>query len=102
MPLTQLTIQNFKGIGDEVRVSLRPITVLFGANSGGKSTILQALLYFRELLERLNADADRLEIGGSAVDLGGFRQFVHRHDLNRSVRIGVETNVDEGLSVYST
>lgn len=103
MQLTRLSIENFKGIRDRVEVSLRPITLLFGANSAGKSTLLQALLYFRELLERQNADADRLIVSGSSIDLGGFRQFVHQHDLKNKVKIGVTATVDaDGLPVYPT
>ena len=34
-------IENFKGIGRPMRVELRPVTLLFGANSAGKSTVLR-------------------------------------------------------------
>src|SRR5437899_13049360 len=40
--ITSITIENFKGISQPVKVALRPITLLFGANSAGKSTIIQA------------------------------------------------------------
>ena len=59
MKITAITIENFKGISEPVRVELKPITLLFGANSVGKSTIVQALHYVREILERNNVDADR-------------------------------------------
>jgi hypothetical protein len=101
MPISRITIENFKGVGERFEISIRPITLLFGANSAGKSTILQALLYLRELLERKNADADRLLASGAAIDLGGFRQFVHGHDLGRAVTVGVSLTVDaDGLSRY--
>ena len=100
MSNTRITIENFKGVGERVEVDLKPITILFGANSAGKSTILQAMLYLRELLERRNADADRLLTSGTSIDLGGFRQFVHCHDLNREVKIGVTVEVGgDGLPV---
>jgi hypothetical protein len=100
MAITRITIENFKGIAERVEVDLKPITVLFGANSAGKSTLLQAMLYLRELLERRNADADQLQASGSSIDLGGFRQLVHSHDLDREVKIGVTIEVsDDGLPV---
>jgi hypothetical protein len=96
--ITAITIENFKGIGARVTVPLRPITLLFGANSAGKSTIIQAIHYARELLLRKNADADIPLAGGNAIDLGGFRNMVHRHDLSRTIRIGFEiTPDDDGL-----
>lgn len=98
MPITKITLENFKGISDRTEVELKPITVLFGANSAGKSTLLQAMLYLRELLERRNADADQLQASGASIDLGGFQQFVNEHDLSKGVKIGVSVEVsDDGL-----
>jgi hypothetical protein len=78
--ITGITIQNFKGIRDRVTLDFRPITLLFGANSAGKSTILHALHYAREIFERHNLDADQTIAGGKYVDLGGFQHFVNRRD----------------------
>ena len=85
--ISAIEVENFKGIGKPVRIDLRPITLLFGRNSAGKSTVLQALCYAHELLSRRNADPHRVEIGGDRIDLGGFRRFVHGHDLDRVVRL---------------
>ena len=85
--ITAFEIENFKGIGRSVRVDLRPITLLFGSNSAGKSTILHALCYAHEILSHRNVDAHRTELGGDQIDLGGFRNFVHGHDVNRKVRL---------------
>jgi AAA15 family ATPase/GTPase len=52
MPITATTIVNFKGIKEPVRVELKPITMLFGPNSTGKSTIVQALHFAREMFDR--------------------------------------------------
>jgi predicted ATPase len=78
--ITSITIENFKGIRDRVKLDFRPITLLFGANSAGKSTILHALHYAREVFERHNLDADQTIAGGKYIDLGGFEHFVNRRD----------------------
>lgn len=49
--ITGITIENFKGIRDRVKLDFRPITLLFGANRDGKSAILHALLYAREVFK---------------------------------------------------
>ena len=67
-----------------------PITLLFGANSAGKSSVLHGLQYVREILERNNANADRTLQGGDAVDLGGFLNLVHGRDRERRIEIEVE------------
>ena len=80
MRIAAIELENFKGIGPRQRVELRPITLLFGPNSAGKSTVLQALHYAREILERHNVDPD-VTIAGGLLDLGGFATLVHQHDL---------------------
>jgi len=41
--LKALTLENFKGICQPVRIELAPLTLLFGPNYAGKSTILKAV-----------------------------------------------------------
>ena len=94
--ITGITIENFKGIRDRVTLDFRPITLLFGANSGGKSTILHALHYAREVFERQNLDADRTIAGGPFVDLGGYRNFRHQHMSRTDSRLGASTDWGDG------
>ena len=96
--ITAVEIENFKGIGRPVRIDLRPITLLFGRNSAGKSTILHALCYAYELLSHGRVDAGRTELGGAQVDLGGFKRFVHAHDRDREIRFRFDLNL-EGWTV---
>ena len=88
--IRSIVIGNFKGFSEEVRIDLRPITLLFGANSAGKSSVLQALQYVREILERQNVNADRTLQGGEAVDLGGFLNLVNGHDAQKQIEIAIE------------
>jgi len=88
--IKSLTLSNFKGFSDEVRIELRPITLLFGANSAGKSSVLQALQYVREILERQNINVDRTLQGGEAIDLGGFLSLVHSRDELKQIEIAIE------------
>lgn len=92
--LTAIELENFKGVGSRVRIDLAPITLLFGANSAGKSTVLQALQYVREILERRNANPDRTLYGGEFVDLGGFRNLVHQRELSRRIAIKLELKLN--------
>ena len=96
MILKALTLENFKGIREPVRIEFAPLTLLFGPNNAGKSTIVQALMYAREVLERNNCDAGRTELGGDVVDLGGFRSLVHGHDPARNIRMRFELTVAPG------
>ena len=95
MSISSITLTNFKGISSSVSIHLKPITLLFGANSAGKSTILQALQYAREIMERQNADPDRTILGGDAIDLGGFQNLVHRHESERRICIELEVTLGD-------
>ena len=94
MRLTRIEIENFKGIGSRQTIELRAITLLFGPNSAGKSTILQALHYLREILERGNVDPD-VTIAGGLINLGGFATLVHNHELNRAVTLKVAIDLSD-------
>lgn len=93
--IKSLSLKNFKGFSEEVRIELRPVTLLFGANSAGKSSVLQALQYVREILERQNVNADRTLQGGEAVDLGGFLNLVHGRAPQQEMEIEVGLELGE-------
>lgn len=95
--LTRIGIENFKGLGDRVILDLRPITLLFGPNSAGKGTVLQALQYARDIFERRNLDPYQTAVGGKLVDLGGFNSFVHNHDLSRTIVLRILALLDRQL-----
>jgi hypothetical protein len=101
MILKALTLENFKGVREPVRVEFAPLTLLFGPNNAGKSTIVQALMYAREVLEGSNCDASRTALGGDVVDLGGFRSLVHEQDCDRAIRMRFELDLSpNGLPCF--
>ncbi len=51
MPPEWIEISGFKSLRDSVRVQLRPLTLLAGANSSGKSSVMQPLLLMKQTLE---------------------------------------------------
>lgn len=101
MIIKSLTIQNFKGIGSTQVVPLLPITLLFGPNSAGKSTVLHALNYLNDLVNRFDPNGGVGHHGSTAMDLGGFGHFVHRHDKTRSIRLSADFDLD-GEDLFET
>jgi len=101
MAITAITIENFKGIRDPIRIEFKPITLLFGPNSAGKSTIVQALHYAREIFGRRNLDPDTTIAGGKAVNLGGFKTLIYNNDLMRTVSFRIDLDLSKtDLSDY--
>lgn len=79
--LTHLQIKNFKGWRDTGPVPLKPLTILFGTNSGGKSSIEQFFLMLKQTVD----STDRKLVlhpgdNKSAVSLGSFDEFIHRRN----------------------
>ena len=98
--LQSLELENFKGFGSRARIPFAPITLIFGENSAGKSTILQALYLLKQTLERRDTGAlllSRTENG--IVDLGSFQEMLFDHDLKRTLSIRVDTKLNQELGI---
>lgn len=103
--LTALRIGNFKAFADTQRIPLKPITLIFGPNSAGKSSFIQSLALAHEAqfgrdkrgMSRL--DVHHTDVGGRSIDLGGFRQYVHRGQTSKRVEWGAELDV-AGLDAH--
>ena len=84
--LTHIRMKNFKSWQDSGPVKLAPLTGFFGANSSGKSSLLQMLL----LLKQTIGSEEVLFFGdeNSLVNLGSFDEVIHRH--NRDAELELE------------
>ena len=100
--LKAITIENFKGIGAPQRIELKPITLLFGPNSAGKSTVLHALNYAREILCNGNLDPAVTQPAGESGTIDHFQTIVHGHDLSRPIRFRFEMQYDEDEVLHNS
>ena len=100
--LTRLGLRNFKAFGDEMQYAdLAPITLIYGPNSGGKSSIIQALLMLKQSAGTTGLfGVMGLVPRGSDVDLGSVEAFIHNHDTSRKVEIEVAAAVHEYLRSF--
>jgi predicted ATPase len=83
--LTRIGIGNFKAFGKLQEIPIKPITLIYGANSAGKSSILHSLVFSHEANLNGKFDVHHTSIGGDSVDLGGFGQFIHRRNTDASL-----------------
>lgn len=81
--LTSIRVENFKGIEGPIEIAIKPVTLLFGANSVGKSSILHALHFIRGVLENFDLDPTGSPFAGEAIDLGGFKNLLHMRERGR-------------------
>lgn len=80
-----LKIQNFKGWKDTGKINMAPISLFFGANSSGKSSIGQFLMMLKQTVESPDRKAVFYPGGkNSAVQLGSYQEMVfHRDPANK-------------------
>lgn len=79
--LTGLQLTNFKSWDDTGHVRIAPLTIFFGRNSSGKSSLIQSLLLMKQTAESLDP-RQVLQLGGreTYADLGTYLDLVKDHD----------------------
>jgi AAA15 family ATPase/GTPase len=90
MPIDQLSIENFKGLGDKTDISIKPITIFIGANSSGKSSCIHALACLSQTLKITNNTRPLiLDDDLAYVHLGRFIEVVHSKSYQDVISLGV-------------
>jgi AAA domain, putative AbiEii toxin, Type IV TA system len=95
--LKKLKIGNFKAFGAVQNIPIRPITLIYGANSSGKSSIIHSILLANHAL--FSSGASPLDVHkprlSDSVDLGGFRQYIHQHETESELSFGAEISLQD-------
>ena len=90
--ISRVHLENFRSFRRPTTINLKPLTLLFGQNSAGKSSIIKALLFLQQSLDspsRSQSPGAGFIFSGTAVDLGSFAATVSQHDTNQPIRVGV-------------
>lgn len=98
--LTSIRIRNFKAWRDTGELRLAPLTVIFGANSAGKSSLGHLLLALKQTA--LSVDRRRaLHLGddNSLIDLGTFRECIHMHNMEAPLSFELGWRLSKELEV---
>lgn len=82
--IEQISFKNFKGFSELKDLKIKPITVLCGTNSCGKSTILQNILLLKQTLESSNSEENFL-LNGKFVHLGTFENIIFEKKLENDL-----------------
>lgn len=95
-----MRVRGFKSISQEKEIDIKPLTVLAGANSSGKSSMMQPLLLLKQTLE-VAYDPGALWLNGPNVKFTSTRQFLSHHgnrDKLKLFSIGLTVIGDPRLS----
>ncbi len=94
--IEKIRLVNFKALRDATLI-FKPLIFLVGKNSSGKSSLLQALLLLKQTVLSRDRTA-QIVMRGDHVDLGGYRDFVFRHDIKLPVTIELLINLEKESS----
>ena len=99
--ITELRVQNFKSWKDTGKRQIAPLTGFFGANSSGKTSILQTLLMLKQTVERPPDWNGVIDFGddSSLVNLGSFDDLIHGHRRDAPLQVSISWNLSEKLSL---
>jgi len=89
--ISAIHLANFKAYGEKPqRFPIAPITLFFGPNSAGKSSLLHALLYAKHTVAENELSVRHPKGTGTMVDLGKFQDLVHGKKEGGVIQIGFE------------
>lgn len=89
----KLQIQNFRSIKD-ASIDVAPITVVYGQNGAGKSSLLYSLLTLRNACLNPNQNPYAFFNYGFC-NLGGYETVVFDHDKRNDIKLGLLIERDE-------
>jgi predicted ATPase len=98
--LKEFKIQNFKGWKDTGTIKMAPLTLFFGANSSGKSSIGHFLMLLKQTVDV--SDRKAVLYSGdkhSAVQLGSFVDMVYEHKIDNNIIFDYIWNVSENFKI---
>ena len=75
--IRRIHVAGFKAIGARQDLEVRPLTLLAGANSSGKSSMMQAILLLKQTMEA-SYDPGSLLLNGANVKFTSVDQILHR------------------------
>ncbi|MBD3166463.1 DUF3696 domain-containing protein [bacterium] len=95
-----IELKHFKSWKDSGPVKLAPLTVFFGTNSSGKSSILQLLLMLKQTAQ--SPDRNRVLHTGdsnSLVDLGTYYDLIYNHDIENNLKFTLFWNYGKSFEI---
>lgn len=94
----KLGLQNFKSFKDLNDIDIKPLTLLVGGNSCGKSTIIQSLLLLKQTLQD-NQSRDALLLNGDYVKYSSLNEIAYGMPNKGQAEIVYSISLDNGKNV---
>ena len=93
--MNSIRVKNFKSVIDSGKFQLRPLTLLAGINSSGKTSLLQALLLLKQ---SINAGSKILLTNGPYLTSNEPLELVRGKKRNNTINISLTLDADSFLN----
>lgn len=89
--INSIRLKNIKGFVDTGEIEIRPITLVIGQNSSGKSSVMRFPLVLKQTI--LDDSMAPLLFYGKSIDYGSYEDVVFSHKPNNKISFSVELDV---------
>jgi len=90
--ISKISLENFKAFKKLEDFELKPITILCGINSCGKTSIIQSILLLKQTIESQKRNI--LLLNSKYVKLGTFENIIFNKDKKQTIQINFEFSVN--------
>lgn len=97
--MKSIKLKNLRSFADTNQISIKPLTILLGRNSAGKSTFLRSFPLLRQSSEQKTIN-DVLWFG-DYVDFGSFADSLHRSSNSREIEFEFLLDIPQALIANS-
>jgi predicted ATPase len=91
--IREIYLENFQGMPEGHRVRLAPLTLIFGPNSSGKSSLIRSVLLMKQTMDTSSQLSSKLIFQGEDINLASFANVVNGHDLEKSLKIEITSGI---------
>ena len=95
--VNSINLTNFKCFSDAKNIDLKPLTILCGTNSSGKSSVIQSILLLKQSFES-QSRYNNVALNGQYVHLGSFQNVVYKKDLQNEILINFKVCIQNSFS----
>lgn len=90
--ISKISLKNFKAFKKLENFELKPITILCGINSCGKTSIIQSILLLKQTIESQKRNI--LLLNSKYVKLGTFENIIFNKDKKQTIQFNFEFSVN--------
>lgn len=91
--MDSIKIQGLKSLGDTGFIPIKPLTILLGENSSGKSTFIRTFPLFKQSLNAITRGP--ILWYGSYVDFGSFENALSKYSQDNLIKFAFKTRIEK-------